>query len=112
MFRCQMCEKVSGSGTKSNKIVVASRTREYRGNIEDFPQRRFGRFREPRKPRDRGGKGSEIVKELMVCGTCAEVHQKKEAAAAAIAKEEARRLAAIAASMPVDIAIDDDDDDE
>lgn len=105
-----MCSKVSGSRTKSNKIVVASRQREYRGNIEDFPQRRFGRFREPRKPRDRGGKGHEIVKELMVCGTCAEVHQKKEAEAAVIAKAEAERLAALAAVAPVDVAIDDEEE--
>lgn len=94
MFRCQMCGKVSGAGTKSTKVTVASREREYKGNIEDFPQRRFGRFREPRKPRDRGGKGHEIVKELMVCRTCGESHQQKQAAAAEAARVAAEKAAA------------------
>lgn len=97
MFRCQMCGKVSGAGTKSKKIVVATREREYKGNMDEFPQRRGGRFREPRKPRDRGGRGHEIVKELMVCASCAEAHNAKQAAAeaaAAKAREEALLAAA------------------
>lgn len=102
MFRCQMCGKVSGAGTKSKKVVVATREREYKGNMDEFPQRRGGRFREPRKPRDRGGKGHEIVKELMVCGTCAESHNQKAAAEAeAAAKVRAEALLAAAAEAPV-----------
>lgn len=93
-----MCGKVSGAGTKSTKVTVASREREYKGNIEDFPQRRFGRFREPRKPRDRGGKGHEIVKELMVCKACGETHQQKQAAAAEVARIAAEKAAAEAAA--------------
>ena len=89
-----MCGKVSAAGTKSTKVTVASRPREYRGNVEDFPSRRFGRFREPAKPRDRGGKGHEIVKELMVCATCGETHQKKHAAEEAAMKAAAKAAAA------------------
>jgi len=89
-----MCGKVSAAGTKSTKVTVASRPREYRGNVEDFPSRRFGRFREPAKPRDRGGKGHEIVKELMVCSTCGEVHQKKHAAEEAVLRAAAKAAAA------------------
>ncbi|MFY9253816.1 MAG: hypothetical protein WAO83_10220 [Fuerstiella sp.] len=94
MFRCQMCAKVSAPRVKSVKVTVASRPREYRGNVEDFPARRFGRFREPAKPRDRGGKGHEIVKELMVCSVCGEVHQKKWAAEQAALKAAAKAAAA------------------
>lgn len=84
-----MCGKVAGAGTKAMKVTVASRPKEYRGNVEDFPQRRFGRFREPQKPRDRGGRGHEIVKELMVCASCGAAHQEKQAAIEAAAAKAA-----------------------
>jgi len=96
-----MCGKVSGAGTKSSKVTVASREKEYKGNIEEFPQRRFGRFRETRKPRDRGGRGHEIVKELMVCSTCAGIHEEKQAVIRAAA-EEAAAAAKIAAAEAAD----------
>ncbi|MCP4783878.1 MAG: hypothetical protein GY878_10020 [Fuerstiella sp.] len=91
MFRCQMCSKVAGAGIKAMRVTVVSRPKEYRGTVEEFPRRRFGRFRETRKPRDRGGKGHEIVKELMVCASCGAAHKEKQAAieAAAVAAAEA-----------------------
>lgn len=105
MFRCQMCGKVSGAGVKSKKVVVATREREYKGNLDEFPQRRGGRFREPRKPRDRGGRGHEIVKELMVCTACAEAHNQK-AAAAAEAAAKAKAEAALLSATEVPVAVE------
>lgn len=99
-----MCGKVSGARVKATKVIVASRPKEYRGNVEEFANRRFGRFRQPSKPRDRGGRGHEIVKELMVCGGCATAHEEKEAeiiaaakaAAVATAEAEAEELEEVA----------------
>lgn len=87
-----MCGKVAGAGIKSQRVTVASRPKEYAGTVEPPSQRRFGRFREAPKQRDRGGRGHEIVKELMVCNTCAAAHQEKQAeleAAAVAAAEQA-----------------------
>ena len=89
MFRCQMCGKVSGARVKAVKVITASRPKEYKGNIEEFAGRRFGRFRQPSKPRDRGGRGHEIVKELMVCKECAESYREQEAEIIAAAKAAA-----------------------
>ena len=96
MFRCQMCGKVSGAREKAIKVIAASRPKEYKGNIEEFTGRRFGRFRQPSKPRDRGGRGHEIVKELMVCKACAESYREQEAEIIAAAK------AAAVAAAPVE----------
>lgn len=95
MFRCQMCGKVSGARVKAAKVIVASRPKEYKGNIEEFTGRRFGRFRQPSKPRDRGGRGHEIVKELMVCGACADGFRDQEAEIIAAAKAAAVATAAV-----------------
>lgn len=70
VFRCQMCGTVSPAGTKSHKLTVKVRQKEYQGTIEEAPRRRRGRFPEPRKPRDRGGSGHEIVREVTVCESC------------------------------------------
>lgn len=95
-----MCGKVAAARTKSQRVTVASRPKEYRGTIEPPSQRRFGRFREAPKQRDRGGRGHEIVKELMVCSTCAAAHKEKQAAleAAAVAAAEQAALVAAAAA--------------
>ena len=94
-----MCGKVSGARVKATKVTVASRPKEYKGNIDEFANRRFGRFRQPSKPRDRGGRGHEIVKELMVCGGCAAAHQEKEAEIIAAAVAAAAATAAAAAEV-------------
>ncbi len=89
-----MCGKVSAAGTKSQKVTVATRPKEYRGTVEPPSQRRFGRFREAPKQRDRGGRGHEIVKELTVCSSCAAAHQDKQAELEAAAKAAAELNAA------------------
>ncbi|HUG90738.1 MAG TPA: hypothetical protein VML55_07895 [Planctomycetaceae bacterium] len=74
MFRCQKCDTVVPQGVRSQKIVVQTRTRQYaaRGTrpSEWRPTRR--RFPVARtQPYDKGGEGTEIVKELLVCPACA-----------------------------------------
>ena len=88
-----MCDKVVGAGTKAVKITVASRPKEYKGTVEESPRRRFGRFREARKPRDRGGRGYETVKEMTVCASCAAGFQEKQAEIQAAAKAAAAQMA-------------------
>lgn len=84
-----MCGKTAAPGTKAEKVTVASRPREYKGTVEEFSGRRFGRFRSAPKQRDRGGRGHEIVKELMVCASCAAAHQEKQKSIEAAAKAAA-----------------------
>ena len=89
-----MCGKVAAAGTKAYKVTVATRPKEYRGTVEPPSQRRFGRFREAPKQRDRGGRGHEIAKELTVCAECAAAHQDKQAELEAAAKAAAEQNAA------------------
>ena len=76
MFCCQNCKKTVPSGTRSTKIVVQIREKEYssRGADPSERRRRFTRGRRPRSKKqkyDRGGRGYEIVREIMVCPECA-----------------------------------------
>ena len=75
MFRCQICGQVAASGTRATKVVVVSREKVYAsrgGDPDGFRGRsRSNRFRTPSKPKDKGGKGAEIVQELMACEACA-----------------------------------------
>ena len=77
MFRCQMCDTIVPAGTRSTKVVVATRQKIYEPRGQDPRERRGGRSfrgrRGPRKkkPYDKGGTGTEIVRELSVCPSCA-----------------------------------------
>lgn len=72
MFRCQICGQVAAPGTRATKVVVVSREKIYapRGGDPDGFRGR-GRFRSNSKPKDKGGKGTEIVQELIACEGCA-----------------------------------------
>jgi hypothetical protein len=73
VFRCQICGQVAAAGTRATKVVVVSREKVYasRGGDPDGFRGRNSRFRAPSKPKDKGGKGAEIVQELMACQACA-----------------------------------------
>ncbi|APZ90448.1 hypothetical protein Fuma_00021 [Fuerstiella marisgermanici] len=101
-----MCGKVAPPRTKAHRVTVASRPKEYRGSVEVAPRRRFGRFREAPKQRDRGGRGHEIVKEMSVCSMCAEAHRDKQLAI----EEAAKAAAAQAAVEESDDSYGDDDE--
>ena len=72
MFICQNCQTVVPAGTRSTKIVVQTREREYESRGPDPSERRFRGPRPRRRDYDRGGHGTEIVREIMVCPKCAE----------------------------------------
>jgi hypothetical protein len=80
MYRCQLCNKVVPSSTRTTKLVVATRERVYEARGQDPRERRgprtFRGRRGPRKkkPYDKGGQGTEIVRELSVCPSCAIAH--------------------------------------
>lgn len=78
MFRCQICNTIVPAGTRSTKVVLATRHRVYEARGQDPRERRGGRSfrgrsRGPRKkkPYDKGGTGTEIVRELSACPSCA-----------------------------------------
>lgn len=80
MYRCQLCDKVVPSNTRTTKLVVATRERVYEARGQDPRERRGARpFRgrkgpRKKKPYDKGGQGTEIVRELSVCPSCAATH--------------------------------------
>ena len=77
MFRCQICNKIVGQGVRSHKIIVQTRSRQYaaRGSrpMDWRPPRRRGPVVRS-QPYDKGGEGTEIVKELSACPECAREH--------------------------------------
>lgn len=82
MFRCQMCETVCPPKTRTSRIVVKTRPKEYESRGPDpSERRRFSRTRgrrPSRKEYDKGGEGHEIVRELVVCPKCAAKFQDPE----------------------------------
>ncbi len=76
MFRCQMCKTIVPAGVPTSRIVVATRSKVYASRGSDPTERGGPRFRRgrpvrKRKPYDRGGEGTEIVREVAVCPKCA-----------------------------------------
>lgn len=101
MFRCQLCQTIVPAGTRSTKVILVTREKTY-GERGGAPAATRGGFRKrggggrrnstPKKNYDKGGQGSEIVREAMACPRCAEDHQRKvdqETAAANAAAEAA-----------------------
>lgn len=66
MYVCEKCGRVSEPRVGMNKIVVETRPKTY-----PFRKEANRKIKElDIKPHDRGGSGSEIVKEIKVCRTC------------------------------------------
>jgi hypothetical protein len=91
MFRCELCHTVVHPRQRSTKIVLVTRPRTYASRGTERRERPGrpprGRFPQRNKETeyDKGGVGTEIVREAMVCPKCAEEHQKQMAALAATA---------------------------
>jgi hypothetical protein len=70
MFRCEVCGSVTPPGTSVNRITVE--TREV-----DYPSREKVHWQPPRAGGsgkwvdDPGGHGTEIVREVRACASCA-----------------------------------------
>lgn len=92
MYRCQLCQTVVPPKQRSTKVVLKTRPRTYdpRGTeAREFRGRGPRRGMPRKRPQyDKGGVGTEIVQEAMVCPKCAETfraEQQAQAEAAAVA---------------------------
>lgn len=87
MFRCELCQTVVPPRQRATKIVLATRPRTYAQRGREVRERfgrppMRGRGPVPKRPEyDKGGVGTEIVREATVCPRCAAEHQAKLAAA-------------------------------
>ena len=93
MFRCDRCNSVVPAGVRETKIVVETREKVYEsrgGSSREFPRSRrpMGRRARRQQSFDKGGVGSEIVREIAVCPKCAEAHRAEVAAMAEPAAAE------------------------
>lgn len=95
MYRCQLCQTVVPAKQRSTKIVLKTRPRTYssRGEVAREFRGRVPRRGMPRKQPeyDKGGVGTEIVQEAMVCPKCAEkflAEQKAQTELSAVTSED------------------------
>jgi len=83
VFRCQMCDCIVPQGIRAHKLVVKTRQKNYapRGTkpVERRNWRQRGRVKR-RQVYDKGGEGTEIVRELAICPDCATKHQMEQEA--------------------------------
>jgi hypothetical protein len=99
LFHCQMCESLVPKGVRSHRLVIKTRPKSYSSRGSDMTTGR--RWQSKFKPKtkanyDKGGKGTEIVQELMVCPACAKQH----------ADTQAKTQAEIQAATPVEIPVE------
>ena len=94
VFRCDRCNAVAPAGTRETKIVVETRSRVYEsrgGMTREMPRSRrpMGRRARRQSTFDKGGTGTEIVREISVCPRCAQEHQANVAAEQLAAEQTA-----------------------
>jgi hypothetical protein len=75
VFRCQVCRKVVAPNTRPIRHVVETRERQYPLRLK---ANRFKRDGRERRSDDPGGTGREIVREVLICGACAEAFAVKD----------------------------------
>jgi rubredoxin len=68
MFICEICKSIVPPSTPATRFVVETRNTIYPPRKETHIFRRNGRLV---KQDDPGGRGTEIVKEMIVCPECA-----------------------------------------
>jgi len=70
MYRCEVCDRVTESGTPSNRIVIETRPTEYphREKVHWHPPTDRGQGKWVDDP---GGVGTEVVREIRMCPECA-----------------------------------------
>lgn len=88
MFRCELCDCVVPAGTRATRVVLSTRQKTYASRGQSPSGRGGGRRggRTRKQEFDKGGSGTEIVREAAVCPKCAERYnrQREEAQAAAL----------------------------
>jgi hypothetical protein len=70
LYRCQVCDVVVPASTPAHRKVVETRRRKYPFREKANQFIKDGRLK---KTDDSGGVGDEIVREILVCPSCAEV---------------------------------------
>ena len=94
VFRCDSCKTVVPAGTREQKVIVETRSKTYearggsgRDGMRSGPRSRGPIGRRARRQRafDKGGSGTEIVREIALCPKCFAEHAAEVAAAAAAA---------------------------
>lgn len=71
MYRCQICKTVVPPNTPATRLVVETREKEYPTTADRGPRGKKPRLNRYQQPADIGGKGTEIVREIVVCPACA-----------------------------------------
>lgn len=86
MYRCQVCATVVPARVRASKVVVATRPKVYEARAAERTEQRGrwvrGRPPQRQQPMDKGGEGSEIVRELTMCPKCAAEFESSKATAA------------------------------
>jgi len=73
MFRCQLCQCVVPPGTPSRHLVLKRRSKAYpyRSRVNTFFRTNEAGKRKEYHTDDPGGKGEEVVMEVIACPACA-----------------------------------------
>lgn len=84
MYRCQICNIVVPPNTPCTRLVVETREKEYPSRGDRGGRNKSGGRNNPRynSVSDVGGKGTEIVREVVACPTCARKRKAEESAEA------------------------------
>ncbi|TWT57927.1 hypothetical protein KOR42_12950 [Thalassoglobus neptunius] len=82
MFRCELCQAVVPAGVRTSRVILVTRSKTYvergRQPMERGGPRGRGRSSGGKSKFDKGGEGSEIVREAAVCPKCAAQHEQDE----------------------------------
>ena len=79
MFRCHFCQQIAPPKTTRHSVVLEMRSKTYVAQRREAKPRGGFRGRDrDEKPRDRGGEGREIIREVFACPACAEKHKSHE----------------------------------
>jgi len=74
MFKCEICEKIVPPSTPATRMTVKTQEALYPSRKD---ANRYKAGRRYRTSDDRGGIGSQIVKEVMVCPRCAKEYNQR-----------------------------------
>lgn len=66
-YRCEVCKEPSQHGERANKVVTDTRQHQHPFRKDAF-EVRVGSWYESRD--DKGGTGTQIVKEVVMCEAC------------------------------------------
>jgi len=75
MYRCQICSEVSPPGARAHYVTLEERAKSYAQRSHSQPPgARKDRAKRDRWRADHGGNGSEIIRQVVACKTCADAH--------------------------------------